>query len=198
VADVVAGVPGIEEQKMVKRHAAALGVGYPALPVLDGEGLEEHDPAGVNAFDELERPLGGGVGVGQLGEGFFVVALDDGPVFGEGFPYAVEGGGVRVGNVMHDLADGPAAVAIGRVDLAGVEVADGFAEELGEFGERLDGVAAVFWGNGLRQREGAYGIAEVRVAKLGEFRHGRALGWGGGVRGLGWIVEDGRGVEGKR
>ncbi len=88
-----------------------------ALPLVVGEGLEEHDPAGVEGFDELERPLDGGGGVVQRGPGLLVVGLDGGPVLGEGEANADEGVHVAVGDVVDELADGPAAFAVGGVEL---------------------------------------------------------------------------------
>jgi len=161
VGYVVAGVPGVEESGVVQLHGAAFGVLEAALELGLVHGLKEHDPAGVNAFDDFERPLWGSGAVGQLGEGLFVVAGDDGPVFGEGFAETVEGGGVGVGDVVDELADGPAAVAVGSVDLGLVEVADRLAELLGHLSESEDGVADVFGRDGVGWSELADGIARV-------------------------------------
>ena len=74
MGQVVAGVPGVVEGGEVDLLGAALGVKEAALPLGFGEGLQEQDPAGVNAFDDGEGPLDGSFVVGELGKGGFVVA----------------------------------------------------------------------------------------------------------------------------
>ena len=166
VGYVVDGVPGVEHGGNVKLHGAALCVFEAALELRRRHGLKEHDPAGVDAFKEIDGPLDGSDGVVQFGEVSFVVAGNLGPVFGEGFAEAVEGGHVRVGDMVDELADGPSAFAIGRVDLRGVEVAERFAEQLGHLGDGLDGFAEVFGGDGGGRLEVADGVAWV-----GSFGH---------------------------
>ena len=73
---------------------------------------------------KTSEPSMGMRAVGQSRPGGFVVGLDGGPVLGERELEADVGVGVAVGEVMHDLAHGPAAVAIGRVELGVVEAAD--------------------------------------------------------------------------
>ena len=116
VGDVVAGVPGVVDRGEVQLLRAAFGVVEAALPLGFGEGLKEHDPTGVDAFDDVERPLGRGGGVDQLGESCLVIAGKRGEIFGEGFADAEEGGAVRVSYVMDDLADGPAALTVRSID----------------------------------------------------------------------------------
>jgi len=166
VGDVVAGVPGVEKRGFVVGHGAAFGMFDTAFPLGFVERLEEHDPAGMDAFDDLERPLGGSAGVMQRGEEFLVIAGHGGPVFGEGLAEAVEGRHVRVGDVVDKLADGPSAFAVGCVDLRCVEVAEGLAEQLGHLGDDLDGVDKVFRDDGVGGRELADGVAWV-----GSFGH---------------------------
>ncbi len=91
------------------------------------KGLEEHDPAGVEGFDEFEGPLDGRGGVVQGGPGLLVVGLDGGPVLGEGEANADDGVHVAVGDVVDELADGPAAFAVWRVELLVAEALDGVA-----------------------------------------------------------------------
>ena len=78
----------------------------------------------------------------------------DGRGGGEGELVAEEGGGVRVAEVMDELADGPAAIAVGGVELVVIEAGDGVAQLLGEVGEGGDGFAA------LVGREGPGGRGE--------------------------------------
>ena len=74
----------------------------------------------------------------QLGPGGFVVGLDGGPVLSERELEADVGVGVAVGDVMHHLAHGPAAVAIGRVELRVAEARDGRAQALGQQAQRFN------------------------------------------------------------
>ena len=46
---------------------------------------------------------------------------------------------MAVGDVVHDLADGPSAFAIGRVPLSVVEAVDGVAELAGKLCKGADG-----------------------------------------------------------
>src|SRR5260370_36424898 len=82
--DVMAAVPAIDQRGQLDALRAVLGMAEAALPLDVVERLEEHDPAGVEAFDKLERPLDGGGGVVQGGPGLLVVGFDDGPILGEG------------------------------------------------------------------------------------------------------------------
>jgi len=176
VGYVVLGVPGVVERDKVELLGAALGVGEAALPLVFGEGLEEHDPAGVDAFDDVERPLGRGGKVVKLGEGSFVVAGDAGEVFGKGFADAEERGRVGVGDVMDDLADCPAAFAVGGVYFGHVEMSKRLAEKLRHLSESVDGIATIVGHDGIRSGEEPDRIAGI----------GRSL------RGLWSFIDDGR------
>ena len=162
---VVAAVPCVEQGVHVEGHGPTLGVLEAAAELLRGEGLQEHDPAGVEAFDELERPLDwGGAGIVQLGPGFLVVGHDGRPVFGEREAGADGGVGVGVRDVMDELADGPAALAVRGIDLAGVEAVDGIAQVGGELGKNGDGLGEVFGRDDGWTLEAADGIAGVQTA----------------------------------
>jgi hypothetical protein len=63
--------------------------------------------------------------------------------------------------MMDELAHRPSAVAIGGVQLVCVQVIDGVAQLAGEFGQSVDGVAAIGGGYILRADEPAHGIARV-------------------------------------
>jgi len=129
VGGVVARVPVVEGESFGEIHAAGFGVVEAALEIFFGHGLEQADPARVQRVDERERDIDGKpAAVGERGPGGLVVWLDGGPIFGEGELEANVAVGVAVGDVVHELADGPATVAVGRVDLRVVEAGDGFAE----------------------------------------------------------------------
>jgi len=161
VGYVVLGVPGVVERGEVELLGTAFGVGEGALPLCFCEGLEKHDPTGVDAFDDVERPLGRGGSVVKLSKGGFVVAGDDRQVLREGFADAEEGGSVRVGNVMDDLANGPSAFAVGGIDLGHVEMAKRLAEELRHLSEDVDGVAAILGHDGVGRDEKTDGITRI-------------------------------------
>ena len=170
VGYVMDGVPGVVHGGDVQLHGAALRMFVTALELRRRHGLQEHDPTGVDAFEQIDGPLDGSGGVVQFGEGLFVVAGDDGPVFGEGFAEAVEGGHVRVRDVMDDLADGPTAVAVGRVELVVFEVEHRRAKLRWHLTNCFDGVTKIFRRYGFPWGEVADGI--TRIVGL---RHG-ALG----------------------
>ncbi len=86
---------------------------------LVGRGELKHDShAMVDVFDDCERVFDGERGVGQLRPGLFVVGLDGGVVLSEAKPKTDECVHVGVGDVVDELADGPAVFAIWSVDLA--------------------------------------------------------------------------------
>jgi len=162
VGDVMAGMPGVGERGKVELLGAALGVGEGTLPLDFGEGLKEHDPTSVDAFDNVERPLGRGGGVVEPGEGGFVIARDGWEVFSEGFADAEEGGHMRVGDVMDDLANGPAAFAVGSVDFRSTEMTKRLAQEFGHLSQSVDGVAAILGQNGVGRDKRTDGIAGIK------------------------------------
>jgi hypothetical protein len=140
---VVAGMPGVECDGFGERLAAVIGVFVAALPLVAGEGAEEDGPAGVEALDEVEGGVyRGSARVVELGPEFFVVALDHRPFFSEGEARADVGIHVTVGNVVDELADGPAAFTVGRVELGVAEAVGGGAEILrqGSDGSDVRGV----------------------------------------------------------
>ncbi len=108
------------------------------------------------------RVDGGGAGVGELGPELLVVGLDGGPILGEGEADADVGIHVAVGDVVDELADGPAAVAIGGVELRVVQAGDGGAEIFRQGGEDGDGGGVV---------------GEVRLRRGGIFRWGSGGRW---------------------
>lgn len=181
MGEVVAGVPGVEEGGALYGVCAALRVDEGALPLGVREGLEEHDPAGMEGLDEFERPLCGGDGVMEIGPCVFVVAGDGGGVFCEGETDAEDGVHMAVSDVVDELAEGPAAVAVGGVQLRVRQGGEGFAKELRELCEGGDGVEALAGRDGLAQGgadEFADGIARVWcVEMLGLRRHGETVAY---------------------
>ena len=93
----------------------------------------------MQAIDDCQRSLNGQrLAVGQLSPHGFIIGFDGGPVFGERQFEAHKGIRVTVGKVMHDLPYGPAAFAIGRIELRIAEPADGGTQPLGQQTQGLD------------------------------------------------------------
>ena len=153
VRGVVAGVPGVEESGTLDSDAAAFGMDEAALPLSGIQRLEEHDPASVQAFDEVEGPLDGSGGIVKYGPGGLIVGFDGGPIFGKGEFDAGERVHVGVGDVMDELADGPAGFAVGGVELLGGKAMDGIVEFTWKIGEFTDGGKAVVVGDGFGRYE---------------------------------------------
>ncbi len=131
MGDVMAAVPRVDEGAELNGHGAVVRMLEAALPLLGRKGLEEHHPAGVESFEEFQRPLDGGGGVVQVGPGCFVIRLDGGVVFGESETDADECVHVAIGEVMNDLPDGPAAFAVGGVEVAVAKTFDGVTQLAG-------------------------------------------------------------------
>ncbi len=163
VGDVVAGVPAVEEGGVFEVHAAHDGMDEAALPLLFGKVLEEHNQAGMDAFEDLEGPLDGGGVVVEVGPGGLVVGLDGGPVFGEGEAQADDGVHVAVGEVVNDLAGVPAAVAVGDVELGVAETLNSVAKLAGEIGKGGNGSDDFVLGDGLGAVELTNGVAGIEV-----------------------------------
>jgi hypothetical protein len=163
MCDVVAAVPTVDQGGVLDGHGAVFGVAEAALPLLVGEGLEEHDPAGVEGLEEFEGPLDGGGCVVERGPGGLVVRLDGRPVLGEGEADADEGVHVAVGEMMDDLAERPAAFAVGCVDLGEVQALNGVAQFGGQIGQGDDGADTLILGDRIGRDELADWVARVEI-----------------------------------
>ena len=100
--------------------------------------------------------------------GGFVIRRDGGIISGKREPDADEGIHVAVGDVMHELADGPAAFAVGRVELALVKLGAGVAQVFGQLGDRPEGGldrALLQRLAGVRPGEAADRVAWVRRSR---------------------------------
>ena len=161
VGGVVAGVPCVEHGGEFDALGSVFGVAEASLPLAFVEGLEEHDPSGVEAFDQFERPLHGGGGVVKGGPGILVVGLDGGPIFGERKADADEGVHVAVGEVMDDLTECPAALAIGSVELRVGQTLDCVAKFSWQIGEGCNGFESLIGRDGRRLCELTNGVAWV-------------------------------------
>jgi len=182
MSGVVAGMPVVEGDGFGDGLAAVFRVVVAALPLFFGKGAEEEDPAVVQGVEETERVIwGSGEGVGQFGPELLVVGLDGGPVLCEGKADADVGVHVAIGDMMHELADGPATVAVRRVELGVAETIGGGAEVFRKRGEDSDGGCVV----------GEVGFGAV------EFADGEAGVNGGGRRGCGGCAHTPQGTPGE-
>ena len=128
VGGVVFAVPFVHEEEPVDIFLAGFRMDYGAGEVFFFHTVPGEVPAFVEGVEERLRDGDGGFGVGEFGPLGFFVRLDRGIIFGEREAKADEGVHVAVGSVVDDLADGPAPVAIWRVDLRVVESGDGGAQ----------------------------------------------------------------------
>ena len=124
-------MPGVEVQQLVEGHRTGHGVDEFAGEVCCGSEFEEHGEAEVDVFDDGKGGFDRKRGIGQQGPGVLVVGLDGGLVFGEGEAEADEGVHVGIGDVVDELADGPAAVAVGGVQVRFTEGVECGLELLG-------------------------------------------------------------------
>lgn len=84
------------------------------------------NPANVQSFEKSEGHLDGCIlRFLELGPAIFHVGPDHGRLFGQRQLETYVGIHVAVGNVVRDLSNCPAAVAIGRVELRIAETIDG-------------------------------------------------------------------------
>jgi hypothetical protein len=128
MSKMMVAVPGVERQDPIDVVLAGLGVDEAAREIPCFERAQQGDPARVHGVKQRERDLDGSqFGVFEPGPGVFVVGLDGGHVFREGPLGADVGVELAVGQVVNDLADGPATVAIRRVELFGGEAGDRLA-----------------------------------------------------------------------
>ena len=122
---------------------------------------KQTDETRVQRVNEDQRAIDGQARVGQARPRGLVVRLDGGPILGERELEADEGVGVAVGEVMHHLADGPAAVAIGRVELSFAEAGDRGAQALGEQAQSFNVRGANAGQAGGGRTETSDGIAKI-------------------------------------
>src|ERR1700680_130219 len=162
VGDVVAAVPGVEGERFVERHHATLRMAELARPIGGGKRAEKRDPAAVERFEQGERSLDRRrFGIGKLGPTRFIIGLDGRLVFRQREFEADVGVQVAVRQGMNQLADGPAAWAVGRIELLGREALYRGAKMRGRLIDLIDHIAALFFGRGIVPVKSAGGIAQV-------------------------------------
>src|SRR5580658_5868409 len=145
VRHVMPAVPGILRQQKIHRRRAPLRMAEPARPIGGAERAQENHPALVEIVDQhkgrLDRRR---LGISKFSPQGFFVGLDGGLVFRERELEARQGVHVAVGDVVDQLADGPAAWTIRRIDLRGRQIRNGGGEARGSVGNHLNVFAALF------------------------------------------------------
>ena len=122
-------MPCVQCDEHVERHATVFRM-YQATREVVGlhgaqNGVQSRVQRGEHADRDERRDL---ANVGQEAPCVLIVRFDRRIDFGEGKLDADVRIGVTVGNVMHQLAYGPAAVTIGRVERCVIESTDGRRE----------------------------------------------------------------------
>jgi len=174
VGDVVAAVPGVESGGFSEGLAAVFRMNITTLPLIALQGSEKQDPAGVQAFENLKRKIdGSGPSIGKIGPELLVVRFDGGPVLGEGEAHADVRVHMAVGEMVNQLADGPAALSVRGIELSVAQAVDGGAQVFRQRGDGGD-VRGVIGEIGFSAAESA-----DRVARVGLSRWGGGCGGGG-------------------
>jgi hypothetical protein len=162
VGDVVLAMPGVESDVAIEFHDAQFRMLEFTAEIFGMHGAKDGDPTGVEVLEQRERDFGWDFSaVGEFGPGGFVVRLDAGFVFCERELEAHVGVDVRVGNVVNDLANGPSAGAIRRVELLGSESGNSGAHVRGASGDDIDVPATIILCAETRVMKSADGIREV-------------------------------------
>ena len=116
----------------------------------------------MEGIEDVEaKPERRGGAIGEFGPELFFVGLDRGVVLGEGEAEAAVGIDVAVGDVVDELANGPAAVAIGRGELLVGEAAERLAEFERRVLDHFDGGGALIGVQRTGVGELADGISNV-------------------------------------
>src|SRR5450631_505513 len=114
---VVAPVPLVNRQRAFEVLAAIHGMNETLLEVLFRHRFQQCRPTIVQGLDECQRTFNGCLAVCESCPGGLVIGLDGGPIFGKRELEADKGVGVAIGQMMHRLPHGPAALAVGCVEL---------------------------------------------------------------------------------
>ena len=114
----MAGVPGVHRQGLFESAATALGVDVAARgPRRIGHNPKHTHPTLVQGFEQLQRDVRREGRVRKIGYPSRIVGENRGPVFCEREAHPGIGRQIAVGDVMNELADGPASGPVGRADL---------------------------------------------------------------------------------
>jgi hypothetical protein len=162
VGDVVLAMPGVKRDVAIEFDDSEFRMLEFTAEVFGMHSAENGNPACVKVLEQRERDLDRNfAAVVEFGPGGFVVRLDAGFVFCERELEAHVGVDVRVGNVVNDLANGPSAGAIRRVELLGSESGNSGAHVRGASGDDIDVPATIILCAETRVMKSADGIREV-------------------------------------
>jgi hypothetical protein len=150
VRDMVAAMPGVVANHIVEGHRSHFWMTQASRKVLGRQRAQQDVPAMVKGFQQRERNFDGSIArVLQLGPESLVVGLDRRLIFGERKFASDVRIHMAVGNVVHDLPDGPAAWAIGRIKLPLGEPGNSVSQSLGRRGNLRDRTFAFIGGQRL-------------------------------------------------
>src|SRR5216683_2334855 len=165
VRDMVARVPCISERQQLHRHRAILWMMAPAFPLLVVERLQQHHPAGMQAFHKLQRPLHGSRDVVQLRPGRFIVWFDRRPVFGQRKLDADDGVHMTVRDVVHNLPQSPPTLAVRCAQLRKAQPIHRIPQLLRKLGQRCNRISALAGRDGRRRRKAANRVPRVHIVQ---------------------------------
>ncbi len=117
----MATMPGVHLEDVVESHAAVVGVNQFSCEGFIGGEFKEDCPAVMQVLDDGEGMRNGERRVGEIGPGVFIIGFHGGLVFSEAEANTDKRVHVRVGDVVHQLPDGPAASAVWLVDVVFAE-----------------------------------------------------------------------------
>ena len=139
VRNVVAAVPGILKEYPVHCERPVIGMDEHAAELIRGERTPEPNPPIMKSIEKREGRIDGtGLCVRQLRPETFVIRFNGWLLFGEREAKTDVRIEVAVRNVVNDLANGPSAFAIRRVQLRGREATGGGAKLGRSLGNNFD------------------------------------------------------------
>lgn len=152
----------IRRQHIVECHRSVFGMNEFSRIVLRRNRFEQSHPTIMQHLEHGERRLDRrGPTVVELRPSRFVIRFDRRRVFGQRPLESDVRVRVTVGDMVHDLPNGPAVGTIRRVELRIVETANGGAQFRRRRGDRIDGGATLGLGEGRRSLESAHRVAKI-------------------------------------
>lgn len=174
VRDVMAAVPGVLREQEIDRCGAPSGMAELARPVGRTERTQQNHPTLVKIFKQGERPFDRWTfRVGELGPQLLFVRFDHRLDFRERELEARQRVHVAIGDMVDKLMNGPAAGAIGSLELSGRQTSDSSREARWNFFNLGDAKRPLVGGELFDSLEFANRIAQVRVHES-PFREGKS------------------------
>jgi len=110
-------MPGVECQYAAQFLASKFRMVVAAMKVGLWKRFEKRHPALMQCGDHCHRTVDRQIAVCKASPGRFIVGLDRWPILREREFSAHVGVGVAVSDVVNQLADGPTAFSVGRIEL---------------------------------------------------------------------------------